>query len=140
MGRSQEHSFLALKQTRQSTSSECKGLDSDNGSEFINQILYKYCRRKGLESTKSRANRKNDNAYIEEENWTHIRNAFGCLRYNTYGELTIRNDLYRNDLSLYKNLFQSATKLHGKERIEGNVKRRYEAAKAPYQRLVPVLC
>ena len=65
MGKSQEHSFWALK--------EIKGLDSDNGSEFINQILYKYCHRGKLEFTRSRPNRKNDDAYIEQKNWTHVR-------------------------------------------------------------------
>jgi len=136
MGKSQEHSFWALKEIRQRTPFEWKGLDSDNGSEFINQLLYKYCRREGLEFTRSRANRKNDNAYIEEKNWTHVRKVFGYLRYDTYEELAIMNDLYRNELRLYKNFFQPVMKLQSKERIGGKVKRRYEAARTPYQRLI----
>ena len=136
MGKSQEHSFGALKKIRKRTPFEWKGLDSDNGGEFINQILYKYCRREGLEFTRSRANRKNDNAYIEEKNWTHVRKVFGYLRYDTYEELAIMNDLYRNELRLYKNFFQPVMKLQSKERIGGKVKRRYEAAKTPYQRLI----
>ena len=136
MGKSQEHSFWALKEIRKRTPFEWKGLDSDNGSEFINQILYKYCQREGLEFTRSRANRKNDNAYIEEKNWTHVRKVFGYLRYDTYEELAIMNDLYRNELRLYKNFFQPVMKLQSKERIGGKVRRRYEAAKTPYQRLI----
>ena len=136
MGKSQEHSFWALKEIRKRTPFRWKGLDSDNGSEFINQVLYKYCRREGLEFTRSRANRKNDNAYIEEKNWTHVRKVFGYLRYDSYEELAIMNDLYRNELRLYKNFFQPVMKLHSKERIGGKVKRRYEAAKSPYQRLI----
>jgi hypothetical protein len=64
MGKSQEHSFWALREIRERTPFEWKGIDSDNGSEFINQILYKYCQRERLEFTRSRPNRKNDNAYI----------------------------------------------------------------------------
>ena len=136
MGKSQEHSFWALKEIRKGTPFERKGLGSDNGSEFINQILYKYCRWEGIEFTRSRATRKNDNAYIEEKNWTHVRKIFGYLRYDSYEELAIMNDLYRNELRLYKNFFQPVMKLQSKERIGGKVKRRYEVAKTPYQRLI----
>ena len=66
MGRSQEHSFWALKEIRNRTPFEWKGLDSDNGQEFINQILYKYCQREKLEFTRSRPNRKNDNACLRQ--------------------------------------------------------------------------
>ncbi len=136
MGKSQEHSFWALKEIRKRTPFEWKGLDSDNGSEFINQILYKYCRREGIEFTGSRATRKNDNAYIEEKNWIHVRKIFGYLRYDSYEELAIMNDLYRNELRLHKNFSQPVMKLQSKERIGGKVKRRYEVAKTPYQRLI----
>ena len=90
MGKSQEQSFWALKEIRKRMPFAWKGLDSDNGGEFINQVLYKYCRREGLEFTRSRANRKNDNAYIEEKNWTHVRKVFGYLRYDSYEELAIQ--------------------------------------------------
>ena len=80
-------------------------MDSDNGSEFINQVLYKYCHREGIEFTGSRENRKNDNAYIEEKNWTHVRKIFGYLRYDTLIEQKIMNDLYHNELRHYQNFF-----------------------------------
>ena len=136
MGKSQEHSFWALKEIRRRTPFEWKGLDSDNGSEFINEILYKYCQREGLEFTRSRASRKNDNAYIEEKNWTHVRKVFGYLRYDTYEELAIMNDLYHQELRLYKNFFQPVMKLKSKERIGGRVKRKYDVPRTPYQRLM----
>ena len=136
MGKSQEHSFWALKEIRQRTPFEWKGLDCDNGSEFINQILYKYCQREGLEFTRSRANRKNDNAYIEEKNWTHVRKVLGYLRHDSYEELAIMNDLYHHELRLYKNFFQPVMKLQSKERIGGRVKRRYDVPRTPYQRLM----
>ena len=113
-----------------------RGWISDNGSEFINDILYKYCCREKLEFTRSRPNRKNDNAYIEQKNWTHVRKVFGYLRYDTYEELMIMNDLYHNELRLYKNFFQPVMKLVSKERVGGKIKRKYEASKTPYRRLM----
>jgi len=136
MGKSQEYSFQALKEERRRSPFQWKGLDSDNGSEFINDVLYKYCRREGLEFTRSRASRKNDNAYIEEKNWTHVRKVFGYLRYDTYEELAIMNDLYHHELRLYKNFFQPVMKLQSKERIGGRVKRKYDVPRTPYQRLM----
>jgi hypothetical protein len=136
MGKSQESTFWALKEIRKRTPFEWKGLDSDNGSEFINGILYKYCQRERLEFTRSRPSRKNDNAYIEQKNWTHVRKVLGYLRYDTVGELAIINDLYRGELRLYKNFFQPMMKLVSKERIGGRVKRKYDIPQSPYQRLM----
>ena len=136
MGKSQEYSFWALKEIRKRNPFDWKGIDSDNGSEFINQTLYKYCQREKLEFTRSRVNKKNDNAYIEQKNWTHVRKIFGYLRYDTYDESSIMNDLYHNELRLYKNFFQPVMKLKSKERVGGKVKRKYEAPKTPYHRLM----
>jgi len=136
MGKSQESTFQALKTIRERTLFDWKGLDSDNGSEFINEILYKYCRRERLEFTRSRPRRKNDNAYIEQKNWTHVRKILGYLRYDTFAELSIINDLYHGDLRLYKNFFQPVMKLVSKERIGGSIKRKYATPKTPYQRLM----
>lgn len=136
MGKSQQTTFQALKQIRQRASFDWKGLDSDNGSEFINGILYKYCHSEKLEFTRSRPSRKNDNAYIEQKNWTHVRKILGYLRYDTLAELGIINDLYRGDLRLYKNFLQPVMKLVSKERIGGSIKRKYDTPKTPYQRLM----
>jgi len=136
MGRSQEYSFWALKEIRKRAPFDWKGIDSDNGPEFINQTLYKYCQREKLEFTGSRENKKNDNAYIEHKNWTHVRKVFGYLRYDTPEELMIINELNHNELRLYKNFFQPVMKLASKERVGGKIKRKYEASKTPYQRLM----
>jgi len=146
MGKSQQSTFQALKKIREKTPIDWKGLDSDNGSEFINDILYKYCRRENLEFTRSRPRKleftrsrpsmKNDNAYIEQKNWTHVRKILGYLRYDTLAELSIINDLYRGDLRLYKNFLQPVMKLVSKERIGGSLKRKYDTPKTPYQRLM----
>jgi hypothetical protein len=136
MGRSQDHSFWALKEIRKRTPFGWKGLDSDNGQEFINQILYKYCQREKLEFTRSRPNRKNDNVYTEQKNWAHVMKLLGYLRYDTFGKLMIINDLYRNEVRLYKNFFQPLMKLISKEKIGGHIKRRYSDPKTPYQSLM----
>ena len=111
MGKSQEHSFWALREIRKRTPFQWKGIDSDNGEEFINHTLYKYCQRERLEFTRSRPNRKNDNAYIEQKNWTHMRKVLGYLRYDTPKELMLINNLYHNELRLYKNFFRPVMKL-----------------------------
>jgi len=136
MGKSQEYSFWALKEIRRRTPFAWRGLDCDNGTEFINQLLYKYCHKEKLEFTRSRPNRKNDNAYIEQKNWTHVRRTLGYLRYDTAEELMLINDLYRNELRLYKNFFQPVMKLTEKVRIGGSVKRKYDIPQTPYQRLM----
>ena len=136
MGKSQTRVFEALKRIRARTPFQWQGIDSDNGQEFINDILFRYCHGEGqLEFTRSRANHKNDNAYIEEKNWTHVRKVVGYLRHDTLDELVVLNDLYA-DLRLYKNLFQPVMKLVRKERIGGRVKRKYDQPKTPYQRLL----
>lgn len=136
LGKSQQATFWALKAIRKRTPFQWKGLDSDNGTEFMSEILYKYCQREKLQFTRSRANHKNDNAYIEQKNWTHVRKVLGYLRYDTVAELKLINELYRQELRLYKNFFQPVMKLTSKERIGGKIKRKYDLPKTPYQRLL----
>jgi hypothetical protein len=136
MGKGQKATLEALKAMRQRTPFEWKGLDGDNGSEFINHILWNYCNDSKIQFTRSRPNKKNDNAYVEQKNWTHVRKILGYLRYDTPRELAIINDLYRNELRLYKNFFQPVMKLSKKVRIGAKRKRKYEPAKTPYQRIM----
>jgi hypothetical protein len=136
MGKSQDATFPALKEIRGRSPFDWKAMDSDNGSEFINDVLYKYCCREKIEFTRSRPGKKNDNAYIEEKNWTHVRKVMGYLRYDTPMEQRIINDLYQHESRLYKNFFQPVMKLVSKERIGGKVKRKYDKPKTPYQRLI----
>jgi len=136
MGKSQEATFGALKGIRARTPFSWLGIDTDNGTEFMSEILYKYCQREKLEFTRSRPSRKNDNAYIEQKNWTHVRKVLGYFRYDTVPELKMINELYRNELRLYKNFFQPVMKLVSKERIGGKVKRKYDIPQTPYQRLL----
>ena len=135
MGKGQKVTLEALKLMRQRTPFKWRGLDADNGSEFINHLLWGYCSEEKLEFTRSRANKKNDNAYVEQKNWTHVRKIFGYFRYDTPGELAIINDLYRNELRIYKNFFQPVMKLSKKVRVGAKRKRKYEPAKTPFRRL-----
>ncbi|MBU3934042.1 MAG: transposase [Candidatus Omnitrophica bacterium] len=136
MGKAQQRTFASIEAIRQRMPFDWKGIDSDNDRAFINAHLLKYCQKEGLNFTRSRPNRKNDNAYIEQKNYTHVRRPLGYLRYDTEEELKIINDLYGNELRLYKNFFQPVMKLMKKERIDGRLKRVYDIAKTPYQRLM----
>ena len=111
------------------------GIDSDNGSEFINDHLVRYCQKEGITFTRSRPYRKNDSCYVEQKNYTVVRKTVGYMRHDTGKELDILNRLY-SYLRLYTNFFLPTMKLRQKTRIGSKVIKRYEQAKTPYQRLV----
>jgi hypothetical protein len=136
MGKGQNSVLNALKSMRSRTPFPWKGLDSDNGSEFINYPLWYYCNNGDLIFTRSRENKKNDNAYVEQKNWTHVRKLLSYFRYDTQKELSIINDLYLNEVRLYKNFFQPVMKLSKKVRIGSKRKRQYEEAKTPFKRII----
>jgi len=111
------------------------GLDSDNGAEFINAHLIRYCEEHKITFTRSRPYRKNDSCFVEQKNWSVIRRAVGYARYDTDKELSILNELYVY-LRLYVNFFQPVRKLIKKERIGSKVIKRYDEAKTPYRRVL----
>jgi len=113
-----------------------RGLDSDNGSEFINALLLQYCRGRQIQFTRSRANKKNDNAHIEQKNWTHVRKLLGWDRYDSREALAAINDLYRNELRLMMNLYQPSVKLVRKTRVGAQLHRRYDRPQTPLDRLL----
>jgi len=136
MGKGQDATFEALKTIRQRTRFPWKGIDSDNDGAFINAHLINYSEREDLEFTRSRPRKKNDNAHIEQKNWTHVRKTLGYLRYDTDKELNLINSLYEKELRLYKNFFSPVMKLIKKERVAAKVKRKYDTPQTPYQRLI----
>lgn len=136
MGRSQERTFQGLKEARTKFPSPWQEIHSDNGTEFINWHLLKYCERENLEFSRSRPYKKNDNCLVEQKNWTHVKKFVGYLRYDTAKEQAILSSLYRNELRLYKNFFQPVIKLISKERIGGRIHRRYDQPRTPYQRVI----
>jgi len=111
------------------------GIDSDNGAEFINAHLLRYCQKEHITFTRSRPYRKNDSCFVEQKNWSVIRRAVGYGRYDTDKELNILNELYSH-LRLYSNFFQPVRKLIKKERIGSKVIKRYDEAKTPYRRVL----
>jgi hypothetical protein len=111
------------------------GLDSDNGSEFINDTLYRYCLSEQITFTRSRPYRKNDQAHVEQKNWSVVRHTVGYDRLETPSELELLNSIY-SDLRLYINFFQPVLKLVGKDRIDGKTIRKYDRAKTPYRRVL----
>ena len=114
------------------------GFDSDNGGEFMNNSLYDYFvnRDKPVMFTRSRPYRKNDNAHVEQKNWTHVRQLFGYDRLDNKKTVRLMNDLYRSEWSLYQNHFIPAMKLIKKERIGSKYKKQYEQPKTPYERVI----
>jgi hypothetical protein len=111
------------------------GIDSDNGAEFINAHLIRYCEEHKITFTRSRPYRKNDSCFVEQKNWSVIRRAVDYGRYDTDKEVSILNELYAY-LRLYVNFFQPVRKLIKKERIGSKVIKRYDEAKTPYRRVL----
>jgi hypothetical protein len=103
---------------------ELRGFDSDNGSEFINYHFVRYFSDTEIQFTRSRPYKKNDNAYVEEKNWTHVRHLFGYERFDNQALVPLMNDLYAKEWSLYQNHFRSTMK-HIK-RSEWAVQKEYD--------------
>jgi hypothetical protein len=133
--KAQVHVFAALLEIRKSLPFALLGLDSDNGSEFINNHLSRYCQHEGLTFTRSRPYRKNDSCFVEQKNWTVVRQSMGYARYDTPEELDLLNEIY-GTLRLISNFFLPQMKLIEKTRTGAKVRKRYDEARTPYQRLI----
>ena len=136
MGKGQTGSLFAIDDIRARLPYLLLGIHPDNQSNFINYHAIEYANKNGLEFSRSRPYKKNDNCFIEQKNSTHVRKVFGYIRYDTQEEMDIINDMYRGDLRLYKNFFQPVIKLIAKVRIKGRVYRKYDEAKTPFKRLL----
>jgi len=134
-GKGQERVGAAVHLVRQRLPFPLLGLDSDNGSEFINQHLYTYCRREGIAFTRSRSYKKNDSCHVEQKNWSVVRRLVGYDRYSSRAALEILNRIY-DLLRLYVNYFQPVMKLVTKTRHGAKVHKVYDMAQTPYQRLL----
>lgn len=126
--------FEAITDIRGRLPFDLLGLDSDNGSEFINHQLVRYCEQEHINFTRSRPYRKNDNCFVEQKNYTIVRRTVGYMRHDTDKELAILNRLY-SKLRLYTNYFLPSMKLVEKTRIGSKVVKRYDLAKTPLERL-----
>lgn len=136
MGKGQERALVAIDTARARSPFVWKELHPDNGGNILNIHLYEYALKNGIEMSRSRPYKKNDNCFIEQKNSTHVRQVVGYLRYDTENERMIMSDLYRNELRLYKNFFQPVMKLASKERIKGKIHKKQGKAMTPYKRLM----
>jgi len=127
--------FEALKEVREALPFPLLGLDCDNGAEFINAQLLRYCQENHFTFTRSRPYRKNDSCHVEQKNWSVVRRTVGYHRYDTGEQLDTLNRLYAI-VRLYTNFFQPSMKLVEKTRIGSKLTKRYDKPQTPYQRLL----
>jgi hypothetical protein len=135
LGKSQEAVRAALEEIRQALPFPLRGIDSDNGSEFINDHLFRYCRARAIQFTRGRPYKKDDNAHIEQKNWTHVRRLLGYVRYDTAAARDAIYNLDGNELRVFQNLFLPSVKLVRKERIGSRLRRHYGAPETPFERV-----
>lgn len=119
---------------------EILGFDSDNGSEFLNWHLIRYFtneeRPKHIQFTRSRPYHSDDNAHVEQKNWTHVRQVFGYERFSNQAVVELMNELYKNEMSQMNNYFLPNTKLTEKQRVESKIIKKHDKPATPYQRLM----
>lgn len=136
LGKAEDSVVKALCEMAYAFPFKIKGMDSDNGSEFINWHVYRYCKQHKIQPFRGRPYKKDDNAHIEQKNWTHVRKLMGWDRYDTKEATEAMNDLYRNELHLFMNLFMPSMKLLSKKRVGSRLKRVYEEPKTPFERVM----
>ena len=139
MGKGQLGIVAALKEIEQRLPFRLRGIDSDNGSEFINTHLFNFCQQRAkdhsVQFTRSRPYKKDDNAHVEQKNWTHVRKLLGWERYDTVEALNLINELYQQ-LRIFQNLFQPSMKLKKKIRKGSRLMRRYDQPATPLDRVL----
>ena len=136
MGKGQERAFTGIKNCRERFPFKWEEMHPDNGDNILNWLIYKYAQEENMKLSRSRAYHKNDNCLVEQKNSTHVRKPLGYLRFDTEEELEIINDLFRNELRLFKNFFQPVIKLLDKTKIKGRSHRKYDRPKTPYHRIM----
>jgi transposase InsO family protein len=135
LGRGEEAVQRALNEIAEALPFRLLGVDSDNGSEFINWHLKQWCEQKEIQLTRGRPYKKDDNAHIEQKNWTHVRKLLGWERYDTHEAVAAINDLYRHELRIWLNLFLPSVKLLKKVRVGSKVRRVYDGPRTPFERV-----
>jgi hypothetical protein len=130
----------AIKNIEENIQFKLLGFDCDNGTEFLNYHLIRYFSERPkkdlVKFTRSRPYHKDDNAHVEQKNWTHVRQLFGYDRIDKKEVVKLMNDLYEKEWSLYQNHFCPTMKLVSKEKINSRYKKSYDKPKTPYERLI----
>ncbi len=137
-GRGQAGTLAALRDVEASRPFALLGLDSDNGGEFLNYHVLRWLqqRKRPVFMTRSRPYQKNDNAHVEQKNWTHIRQCFGYERHDNPEVVELINVLVKGAYGQLLNYFHASLKLERKERTEGRVRRIYGKAQTPLARVL----
>lgn len=129
------HTLGAMKAIQKRLFFPLLGIDSDNGSEFINDHFFYYCKDNDLCFTRSRPNHSNDSCFVEQKNWSVVRQSVGYERYEGQGTVDLLNEFYEL-LRLFNNFFLPSQKLIFKERQGGKVRKKHDNAATPYSRLM----
>jgi len=135
INKAQKHVFEGILHIRERLPFPLLGIDSDNGSEFINDELFRYCQKENLLFTRGRPYKKNDGCHVEQKNWSVVRKNIGYNRYEGEEALNIMNAYY-DRLRLYTNFFLPSVKLISKNRDGPKVKKRYDPPLTPYRRVL----
>ena len=131
-----QHTVLAgIRVARERMPLPLLGLDTDNGSEFLNSLLITYCEKESVTFTRSRAYQKNDQCHVEEKNGSVVRKFIGFERFEGFEACRVLARLYEV-LRLYVNFFQPSMKLVWKQRAGGKTRKKYDAAKTPCERIL----
>ncbi len=137
-GRGQAGTLAALQDLEASLPFRLLGLDSDNGGEFINHHVLQWLQQRPqpVFMTRSRPYKKDDNAHVEQKNWTHVRQCFGYERYGHPDLVEPMNALLKGPYGQLLNYFHASFKLKSKEHIAGKLRRVYGAAQTPITRVL----
>ena len=135
LGRSQKATQESIEGIRQRLPFRIREVHPDNDSGILNDLLWNYCRRHRIRVSRSRPYQKNDNAWVEQKNWTHVRKVVGYGRFTTAAQCEVLRALYEAAAD-FRNFLQPAMKLKEKVREGGKVRRVYEEPRTPYQRLL----
>ena len=135
LGRSQKATQESLEKIRKRMPFRVREVHPDNDSGILNDLLWNYCRRRRIRMSRSRPYQKNDNAWVEQKNWTHVRKVVGYGRFTTAAQCAVLHALYEAAAD-FQNFLQPAMKLKEKVREGGKVRRVYEKPRTPYQRLL----
>lgn len=133
--KAQKWVFAAIKEATASFPFPVLGIDSDNGSEFINWELLRWCEQEKLTFTRSRSGNKNDGAHVEQKNWHVVRQSVGYHRYDTAAELELLNRIWALQGQL-GNHFGPQQKLVKKVRTGAKISKTYDLPATPYQRVL----
>ena len=135
LGRSQPAVLAAIQEVEQALPFALRGVDCDNGSEFINWNLRAWCQGKNIQLTRGRPDKKDDKAHHEQKNWTHVRKLLGWDRYDSAAALEAINALYRQELRCLLNLYLPWVKMVKKTRVGSKLRRVYDTPQTPLQRV-----